>query len=362
MKIGTYLGFTDEIKEPRKTRIENTLNHLYKYNGEVMNAVTFLCKKLLEGCYLSKRDNYSYIKRNGEYSKPKTLYMYMSADRKTYFELNKTQYDFVQYLIYNEIDTEEKMVARDKFELDKIEADKREEEEAKRLEKEREIREVEERNKFKEWLLIESAGIPDSQEEIIDSIFRSIYGQENHFNYTLAVCINNYDNPMCKEEIKSRLHNENKASIKIFECLTGLKLPSGYRDRMKYLDGITTADFKAPVYKAYKKVKEYEKKKEVFYILLRDYTWHEVFAEPIEKYGIKMFLFCDCGVWKLSHVDTGLSIVSGKTKTECLQKLNESVEKNGIEKIRELLSLRKKQVFERAGESPRMKEYEKKNV
>lgn len=50
LEIKSYLGFTDNIKEPRKTKIENTLDHLYRYHGEVMSAVSFLCTKLLEGC------------------------------------------------------------------------------------------------------------------------------------------------------------------------------------------------------------------------------------------------------------------------------------------------------------------------
>ena len=46
VEIKSYLGFTDNIKEPRKTKVENTLDHLYRYNGEVMSAVNFLCTKL----------------------------------------------------------------------------------------------------------------------------------------------------------------------------------------------------------------------------------------------------------------------------------------------------------------------------
>ena len=52
LEIKSYLGFTDNIKEPRKTKVENTLDHLYRYHGEVMSAVNFLCTKLLEGCWL----------------------------------------------------------------------------------------------------------------------------------------------------------------------------------------------------------------------------------------------------------------------------------------------------------------------
>jgi len=82
MEIKRYLGFTDGIKEPRKTKVENELDRLYRYNGNIYNTTTFLCVKLLEGCYPDKEENYQYYKRNGELSKPKTLYMYMNPDGK----------------------------------------------------------------------------------------------------------------------------------------------------------------------------------------------------------------------------------------------------------------------------------------
>ena len=87
MEIKRYLGFTDEIKEPRKTKVESELDRLYRYNGNIYNATTFLCVKLLEGCYPDKEENYQYYKRNGELSKPKTLYKYYDLEGKQYFEL-----------------------------------------------------------------------------------------------------------------------------------------------------------------------------------------------------------------------------------------------------------------------------------
>lgn len=355
VEIKSYLGFTNNIKEPRKTNIEDTLEHLYRYNGKIMSAINFLCTKLLEGGYLKVEENYTTLKRNGERTKPRTLYMFFDKDTKTYTELKKTEYNFVQYLIDNKIDTEEKMLALDKANIEKMEADKRAEEEARRLEEDRERQLKEEESKFKEWMFAETVNLEDSQIEIINSIFRELYGKEDSWNYTLAVCINNYDKPRCKDEVKSRLHNDNKASIKIFECLTGLKLPKGYKDRMTYLDSITSADFKEAVgYKTHNKSEKKEVNKEEFYILLGNFTWKKVFAEPVVKYGIKMFLFCDCGTWKLSHEELGCNIVSGKTKTECIQKLKEYMDKNGKDKFNELVERNRKTILEKAGVNPRL--------
>lgn len=205
MEIKRYLGFTDGIKEPRKTKIENELDRLYRYNGNIYNATTFLCVKLLEGCYPDKEENYQYYKRNGELSKPKTLYMYMNPDGKQYFELNKTQYDFVCYLLKNGLNTEESILAYDKADIEHMEAIKQSEQEKIALQEAEEQRKAEEKENFKIWMHKEAEKIPDFQKEIIDSIFFAIYGQENAWNYSLAVCINNYNNPLCKEEVIARL-------------------------------------------------------------------------------------------------------------------------------------------------------------
>ena len=357
LKIKRYLGFTDGIKEPRKTKVENELSRCYSYKGNIYNAVEFLCVKLLEGCYPDKEENYQYYKRNGELSKPKTLYKYYSEDTehgKTYFELNKTQYDFVCYLIENGLNTEEKILAYDKADTERVEAlQKAEEEEKARQEEERQRRE-EEKEQFKNWMFAESENIPQFQKDIIDSIFLAIYGTENSWNYSLAVCINNYNNPLCKEEVISRLHNDNKASIKIFECLTGLKLPKGYKERVAYLEGLTASDFKEAVdYKPRKKAEHTEEKevqKEEFYTLMYDNSWKKVIAEPITKYGMDMFIHFENGVWKISHAEVGMSLASGKTKTECMQKLKELVDNKGmdflnsrVEEVKKMIAIRCKE-------------------
>ena len=322
LKIKRYLGFTDGIKEPRKTKVENELSRCYSYKGNIYNAVEFLCTKLLEGCYLEKEENYTKLKRNGERTKPKTLYMFFDKDVRRYFELNKTQYDFVLYLIDKGLNTEEKILAYDKSDTEHFEALQKAEDEEKARQEEEKQRREEEKEKFKSWMFSESENIPQFQKDIIDSIFLAIYGTENSWNYSLAVCINNYNNPLCKEEVISRLHNDNKASIKIFECLTGLKLPKWYKERIEYLEGLTVSDFKEPIdYKPRKKAEHTEEKeiqKEEFYTLMYDNSWKKVIAEPITKYGMDMFIHFENDVWKIYHAEVGMSLASGKTKIECM--------------------------------------------
>lgn len=357
MEIKRYLGFTDEIKEPRKTKVESELDRLYRYNGNIYNATTFLCVKLLEGCYPKKEENYQYCKRNGELSKPKTLYMYMNPDGKCYFELNKTQYDFVSYLLENDLNTEESIFSYDKADMERMEALRQAEEEEKTRQKAEEHRKAEEKENFKIWMQNEVEKIPDFQKEIIDSIFFSIYGRQNTWNYSLAVCINNYNNPLCKEEVIARLHNDNKASIKIFECLTGLKLPKRYKERKVYLESISVSDFKEAVdYKPRKKREEKEIQKEEFYINERTpegQKWTKVIAEPFTKYGVDMFIRYNNGSFSISLAEAGMKVCDGKTKTECIDKLKKFVDDRGKETFLQMVKDATEQMYKTTGINPR---------
>ena len=357
MEIKRYLGFTDGIKEPRKTKVENELDRLYRYNGNIYNATTFLCVKLLEGCYPEKEENYQYYKRNGELSKPKTLYKYYNPEGRQYFELNKTQYDFVCYLLEKGLNTEGSILAYDKADIKRIEAIKQAEQEDKAHQEAEEQREAEEKENFKNWMHNEVEKIPDFQKEIIDSIFFAIYGQENAWNYSLAVCINNYNNPLCKEEVIARLHNDNKASIKIFECLTGLKLPKGYRERKEYLENISTSDFKEAVnYNPRKRREKREIKKEEFYI--NEYTpegqrWTKVIAEPFTKYGVDMFIRYSNGSFSISLAEAGMKVCDGKTKTECIDKLKKFVDDRGKETFLQMVKDATEKMYKVTGINPR---------
>lgn len=279
---------------------------------------------------------------------------FFDKDVRRYFELNKTQYDFVQYLIDKGLNTEESILAYDKADTGHFESLKKAEAEEKARQEEEKRRSAEEKEKFKDWIHAESENIPQFQKDIIDSIFLAFYGTENSWNYSLAVCINNYNNPLCKEEVISRLHNDNKASIKIFECLTGLKLPKGYKERIAYLESLTVSDFKEAVeYKPRRKAEKKEEKeiqKEEFYTLMGDNSWKKVIAEPIRKYGMDMFIHFENGIWKISHAEVGMSLAIGKTKIECMQNLMKLIDSKGmdflnnrIEDVRQMIANRAKE-------------------
>lgn len=353
-----YFGFTDNIKEPRKTKVENSLQKLFSYKGKIYNSVDFLRKKLLEGCYLEKQENYTYYKRNGEMSKPKTLYKFFDKDIRRYYELKKTEYDFVEYLINNGLDTEqtmEKAIADHKVYM---EEQKRLQEENERAALEKAEQERKEIERVKTLLAEDMERLPEMETKIVDDIFLDVYGMEKKWNYNLLPLIHYYDIPYCKNQIKERLHNGNKASIKIFECVTGLKLPKGYKERMTYLESITSSDFKEPVeYKPRKKAEQKGKDIQEVYIAFhnKDHSeWRKVIAECFTKYGIDFFILRDNDEWKISVKRVGLLIAKGKTRLEAMENLKVNIDKMG--NADQMIENARKTIEKSAGVNPLYKE------
>ena len=162
------------------------------------------------------------------------------------------------------------------------------------------------------------------------------------------VLIDHFDDPRCKKELHQYLETHNKGTRKYFECVTGLKLPKTNKETRAFIDSITTADFKEP--KPYKKRKQpKEKELEVFYIAEMDENGKSNFVavqgERLEKYGLHLFFHTvkeSHGSYTVDRVgisskDCGYRLVLADTKTEALNKLKEAVDKNGKEKILELI-------------------------
>lgn len=105
--------------------------------------------KLIEGCMPDKEENYQYYKRNGKLSKPKTLYKFNLPDNVTYVELNKTEYNFVCYLLEKGLNTEKAIVDYDKADVEHTEAEQRKKEAEKAQQEAEEKRLAEERERMK---------------------------------------------------------------------------------------------------------------------------------------------------------------------------------------------------------------------
>lgn len=361
----SFLGFTDTIKEPRKTKVEDTLNKVMRYNGleteeeknPIMSRKQFLLFLLKQGNDIKQEDNVTYYSRKLEgMTKPKTEYKIYTLDG-CYYEITKTEYDFCMYCKENNLVTNELINAYITEEEKRLQTIKQQEEENARIQAEKERAKREEIERIHSMIQEEVETLPEEQKEIMDSIYLSLLGMEaNNRSYMLLVCINHFDNVICKNEIISRLHNDNIASIKTFECITGLKLPKGYKDRIEYLNSITSRDFIGMIeYKERKKAEQKEVITEEFYISEangKEMHWKKVIAEPYNEYGLNMFIRIVNGRVLISEVKTGLLITDGKNRTEAKQKLDDFINREGSEKITELLKQKQLFIEEKAGRNP----------
>ena len=239
-----------------------------------------------------------------------------------------------------------------------MEEQKRLQEENERAALEKAEQERKEIERVKTLLVEDMERLPEMETKIIDDIFLDVYGMEKKWNYNLLPLIHYYDIPYCKNQIKERLHNGNKASIKIFECVTGLKLPKGYKERMTYLESITSSDFKEPVeYKPRKKAEQKEKDIQEVYIAFhnKDYSeWRKVIAECFTKYGIDFFILRDNDEWKISVKRVGLLIAKGKTRSEAMENLKVNIDKMG--NADQMIENARKTIEKSAGVNPLYKE------
>ena len=161
-------------------------------------------------------------------------------------EITKTEYNFALYLVDANLCSRESIEAKIKEELAE------EKRETARLEAERLLREESEKlakeseRAFKLWLQDAVFKYKDFDKlQVVKNIFlKKLNNYDPRFARETCVLIDNFDNPLCKAELISRLHIHNKASRLCFEYITGLNLPSTQTGTDKFLKGVTKASFK----------------------------------------------------------------------------------------------------------------------
>lgn len=242
---GTYLGFTDHIREPQKTRTETTLDKPIRHDGHIYNMVTFLVGGLTEGRKPEKKENVQWYKKNGELCRPRTEYRFLTPDGRQYTEIKKTEFDFCIHCIKNGLTTYDSVDDYIKKENDRKAEQMRLRQEEEQRAKARALQEETRRLQTEDVIRQTLENLPNAEKELMSRIFENICGSASTaaLNYRLLALIHNYDNPLCRADIISRLHNGNRASIKTFEHITGLTLPKTYKERREYLESISSADF-----------------------------------------------------------------------------------------------------------------------
>ena len=343
----TYFGYTDTMQPMKKVRTQNTLDKKYRYDGVVMTCKEHIYQLLQAGATAKINDNYSYYSSKTQaMTKPKTEYQIHfiiqdnGKDITVFNSVTKTEYDYFIYLQSNDfIDS----AIADQFiinEQNRIKVEQEEQANTERLQREAEQKEIKEQEQFKQWLKEQATQYNDTAKiELQKQIWLNVIGNYSSNAITLLVLIDNMDKPRCKAELKDWLHLHNKASLKTFECITGIKLGSTEKEIRATLDSITQADFKnTQEFKPHKKHEQnkQDEEQETFYILY-DKHYLECYGIPFSKYGLDMFIREHDNKIVISESRTGLLMSSGKTKAEALEQLEQTMANFTIDKVNQLL-------------------------
>jgi len=339
----TYLGFTDNLKPMQKVRAEKTLDNLIRYNGNIITNKEFILIKLQEGLIPCIEEDYSYYSRKLQgNTKSKTDYR-LKDQNGSFYHITKTEYNYALYLLENNFLNEQKVKEFIVAENNRLLQVAQDEFNHKQREKERKETLEKEKQEFDNWLIEQVNNYNKNEKlDIAKSIFLDTQGQYNELMLCkFLVLIENIENQMCKDMLKSWLHTHNTISKKVFYHITGIKLPSTDKGTMPLLDSLSTADYQGiiPYTKKQSKVKK-EVTTDTFYKLIRKPEPHyeEVIGIPISKYGLDIFItqYSD-GTYQLSEAKSGMLMTDADTKKKLMDKLKDIVNLHGVEKINRMI-------------------------
>lgn len=252
-KTNSYFGFTDKCTPMQKAKKEAQLDKLFKNGGEIMRFADFAVCMTFEKGYKGATKTITHGMINGyfgreygELSKPRTEYLFGNPE-DCFYIINKTLFDYCNYITntfnsFEEAETYAKAEAERKAEQEKLAEKARIE--AEKAEQEKEQQKI----IFNNWFFSECKKCIGTDEgKLCQKIFTHYYGETVRRPTSVfgaIVLTKNIKNPMCRQELIERLHNGNKAGIKVFECFTGIKLPKTYKERIKVLLDIQPEQYK----------------------------------------------------------------------------------------------------------------------
>jgi len=269
----TYLGFTDNLKPMQKVRAEKTLDNLIRHNGNIITNKEFILIKLQEGLIPGIEEDCSYYSRKlqGE-TKPKTDYRLKDQDG-SFYHITKTEYNYALYLLGNNFLNEQKVKEFIVAENNRLLQSAQDEFNQKQQEKERKETLERQKQEFDNWLTEQAKNYNNNNKlDIAKIIIVDVQGQYNELMLCeFIVLIENIDNPICKDMLKSWLHTHNTTSKKVFYHITGIKLPSTDKGTMPLLDSLSKENFQGII--SYTKKQSKVKKEvitETFYKLIKN--------------------------------------------------------------------------------------------
>jgi hypothetical protein len=327
----------------QKVKVENTLKELIRIDDIVMSQKNFILNKMLEGYKPSLEENYSYYSRKtGEMTKPKTEYRIENNKTNLYYTINKTYYDFANYILENDFLDMQKINSYITAEEDAVKTEEQKQLDLERKEQaEKEAKEQAEKD-FSNWLDNQAKNYnSDDKLNLAKEIFLQELGQYNEYSLRkLLILIDNIDNENCRTNLISWLHVGNKTSKKVFYHITGIKLSSIDKETRQILKSVSSSDYTGMI--AYKKRKsKSEPTLEKFYKLVGNsdnLCFEEVLAESINKYGLELFLIKTNSGYNLSEARCGRNLTTGNTKEQIFEQLESFINDHGIDKINSIIN------------------------
>ena len=204
-------------------------------------------------------------------------------------------FDYCNYITdtFKTLSEAEYYTANERLEQEKAEAEAEETRKRQEEEKEEQRRQ---KNKHKEWMYAEREKYTNTPiEEMCKAIFEYYYGEYNSRNLTpccdVVILAKDINNPLSRQALIARLHNDNKTSIKIFEQFTGIKLPKNYKERIKFLEAVQPGQYgEMTEFKPRKKVDKAEKKLDKYYKHMRkENKYVEAYGEKITYNNMTFF-------------------------------------------------------------------------
>jgi hypothetical protein len=266
-RFSTLLGFEKTLPPMRAAKAVQALEKRYRYTfhdddkkeigKEVLAESEFIAYELQNGGRLDSqierpcgKCNEPYCVEENDCTKGKTKHYIWSGGLGT--SITKTGYGFAQWLIAEGLTTFDAIEAR--IEAETAEKERLAQEAAQTALEQRKAAETEEtaENEYATWKQeaiknYGGIGTPEGAKILIlRDVFLNVIGEYHERAVSLLVLIDNIDNPRCRRDLISRLHNGNVASIKTFEHITGIKLAKTSKARIAQLEIITKADFAEP--------------------------------------------------------------------------------------------------------------------
>jgi hypothetical protein len=338
IKVKNMLGYGKELNEMRKAKLNKTLDKYYRYNGSILHSYEFIINRILESARLEIQENYSYYSAKLEgYTKPKTLYKLVDED-SSYSEVSKTEYDFAEWLVNNNIVTPEKIR---EFELIEDNRSKEIERlEAERVEKElqEKLRKEQEEKEFIEWFNNSYINYDNAERiELAKTIYENEIEQSNiDLCKKVLFLIENIDNKGCRKDLMSRLRNHNPASRKVFYHVTGIRLPQTDKATIELLQNISIKDFKSSI-KYNVKVKEEPKEMIKFYMRTKEETKLVEGEDFKNKFDLQLYLTHDSEKgYLIVEAKTGMTVIGGyNNKAELIKQFKDRVNESLAIRLKE---------------------------